>query len=120
METASVTADGLLVLAGGLGQAPEEGPDQAGCAFIVVQRRSKVEMEFPASLAQAPDGGTAVTCTIPLAELQAAADELLDLYFQVRGPSGTARTRVAWQKQGVDWLPYPTKFGNLSFKRRGS
>ncbi|MFD1213874.1 hypothetical protein ACFQ36_17700 [Arthrobacter sp. GCM10027362] len=117
-EAVSVTGDGMLLLAGSLGPAPGAGP--VGAAFAVVERRSLAEREFPASLDGGPAGGTAVRCTIPLAALAAPEDELLDLFFLLRGPSGTVRTRVAWQPEGLNWLPYPTKFGNLSFKRKGA
>lgn len=118
LSKASVAADGLLTLSG----TATSGQDQAGSAyaFVLAVRGGTAEREYPAASTDAAGGKVQVTCSIPLAELDAAPGEFVDLYFQERSPSGSARTRVTLQSKSLRWLPYPTKFGNLSLKRKAS
>ncbi|MFT4469765.1 hypothetical protein ACMX2H_07630 [Arthrobacter sulfonylureivorans] len=112
---ASVSADGLLTLSGTVSSSREQPGDYS---FILAVRGTKAEREYEAQTSQETGGTEQVSCRIPLADLGAAPGEFVDLYFQSRHGSGAVRTRVSWQLQSLRWLPYPTKFGNLSFKRK--
>jgi len=111
LASVSMRADGTLLVAGTAAPAPEEG--RAG--FLLVGRKSGQECRYAAAVATDPAGTTEVSCTVPLAELPFSADDVADLYYV----AGQDRVRLAWQ-QPVRWLPYPTKFDNLSFKRKGA
>jgi hypothetical protein len=113
---ASVSADGLLTLSGTVSPRREQaGGDYS---FIIAVRGAQVEREYPARTSEGADGTEQVSCTIPLADLDKSSGEFVDLYFQSRHGSGAVRTRVSWKLQSLRWLPYPTKFGNISFKRK--
>jgi hypothetical protein len=111
LGSVSLRADGTLRVSGTAAPAPEER--QAG--FLLVGRKSGQECRFPAAVAADPAGTAEISCVLPLADLPYPAEDLVDLYFL----AGQDRVRLAWQKP-VQWLPYPTKFGNLSFKRKGA
>jgi hypothetical protein len=113
---ASVAADGLLKLSGTVRSVP--GQSGGAYSFIFAFRGSNAEREYPAWTSEGPDGATKVSCAVPLADLGTAPDDFVDLYFQSRHASGAARTRLTWQSQSLRWLPYPTKFGNISLKRK--
>jgi hypothetical protein len=117
LESARVTAEGLLLLAGTFYCAQAEEQAWTGAGFVLVERGSKAERKFAA---ETPGGqGGRVECHIPLAALDSVESELLDVYFVASVPSGEVRIRIGWQLP-LRWLPYPTKFGNLSFKRMGA
>ncbi|GLB68563.1 hypothetical protein AHIS1636_30050 [Arthrobacter mangrovi] len=101
------------------GFASPGGPGLDAAAFVIVGRNSQVESEFPALLDPAGQRLEASAC-IPLRALDVAGDSLADVYFVSRGPGGESRTRVTWDRSVARWLPYPTKFGNLSLKRKDS
>ena len=113
---ASVAADGLLTLSGTVRPIREQS--NGDYSFILAVRGTQTEREYPARAAEGTDGTEQVSCTVPLADLKTAPGEFVDLYFQSRHDSGAVRTRVSWNLQSLRWLPYPTKFGNISFKRK--
>jgi hypothetical protein len=91
-------------------------PDESSAGFLLVGRQSGEERRYPVSAGAGPGGTAEVTGVVALAELPFTQDEPVDVYF-VSGPD---RVRVVFSKQPSHWLPYPTKFGNLSFKRPGT
>jgi hypothetical protein len=113
---ASVSADGLLTLSGTV--SPDREQQRGDYSFILAARGAQAEREYPARTSPGADGTQQVSCTVPLADLDTASGDSVDLYFQSRHGSGAVRTRVNWKLQSLRWLPYPTKFGNLSFKRK--
>ena len=112
---ASVNSAGKLVLTG---TAALPGADsRATAGFVVVGRKSNMEKRFPAVLSG--DGQlTEVTAHLPLDGLDLGGDALADVFFVSEARGKEARTRVAWHSGTARWLPYPTKFGNLSLKRK--
>ncbi|NKX56490.1 hypothetical protein [Arthrobacter mobilis] len=116
LSKASVTADGLLTLSGTVRAV--SGQADGGYSFVLAVRGGAAEREYPARTEAGAPGAVRVSCSVPLAELAAAPEDFVDLYFQARDASGSSRTRVTWQPSSLRWLPYPTKFGNLSLKRK--
>ena len=116
MTKTGINATGELTVTG---FASPGGPGVDSAAFVVVGRNSQAGTEFPARLDGTGADLTASAC-IPLQALDAEGDILADIYFVSRGPGGESRTRVAWDRSVVRWLPYPTKLGNLSLKRKAS
>ncbi|MCG2622260.1 hypothetical protein LVY72_10045 [Arthrobacter sp. I2-34] len=111
LSRVSLRADGSLDVSGTAAAVPDSRP----AGFLLVGRQSGQERRYPAAVVTGPAGPVEISCVIPLADLPYPAEDLVDLYF-VSGPD---RLRVGWQ-QVLQWLPYPTKFGNLSFKRKGA
>jgi len=111
-----ISAAGELTLRG---MARLANVDLETAAFVVVGRKTKSETEYPA---QWTGNGQQleVSGRIPLTALDIAGDNLADLYFIGRGSGQETRNRVAWVRSAAHWLPYPTKLGNLSLKRKDS
>jgi hypothetical protein len=114
---ATVTADGLLVLTGSV--ITREAADATDSySFILARRGGGPEHEYPARPVSEAGDPRPVRCSIPLFELGFGRDDVVDVYFQASTGTGETRTRVVWQRQSLRWLPYPTKYGNLSLKRK--
>lgn len=113
-EYVSVTVDhsGVLTLTGRV-----TGTTGEDCAFLLASRTGTDSKEFTATRFEE---GSVVRCSIALNELDFDSDSLLDFYFVCRGPLGEIKNRVRWPEEFRRWLPYPTKFGNLSIKRKAS
>jgi hypothetical protein len=105
-----------LLLRGTLPGTPEPA-EPIRHAFVLVSRQTKTERVFAASGVQR-ERDTLIEGNIPLAALDLPQDELVDVFYQGVTSSGTVRTRMAWAPNPVQWLPYSTKFGNLSLKRK--
>lgn len=94
-------------------------PRGAAAVFIVVGRKTGAEREYPAVLSGEGQPLEAVA-RIPLADLELPGEGLGDVYFADRSGGRETRTRVTWEPGTAGWLPYPTKLGNLSLKRKDS
>jgi hypothetical protein len=105
-----------LLLSGTLSGTPESA-EQTRHAFVLVSRQTKSERVFDATGIQR-GRDTLIEGNIPLAALDLPQDELVDVFYQGVTSSGTVRTRLAWAPNAAQWLPYSTKFGNLSLKRK--
>ena len=114
MTKTGISAAGELTLRG---MARLANVDLETAAFVVVGRKTKSETEYPAQwTGKGPQ--LEVSGRIPLKALDIAGDNLADVYFVGRGSRRETRTRVAWDRGVAHWLPYPTKLGNLSLKRK--
>lgn len=113
-EFVSVTVDhsGVLTLTGRV-----SGTTGTDCTFLLASRNGTESKEFAASLFEEE---SLARCSILLNELDFDSDSLLDFYFVCKGPLGETKTRVRWPEEFRRWLPYPTKFGNVSIKRKVS
>jgi hypothetical protein len=111
-----ISAAGELTLRG---MARLANVDLETAAFVVVGRKTKSETEYPAQWT-GKGQQLEVSGRIPLTALDIAGDNLADVYFIGRGSGRETRTRVAWDRGVAHWLPYPTKLGNLSLKRKDS
>ncbi len=114
MTKTGINASGELTLRG---TAQPAKFDLEAAAFLIVGRKTQSETEYPARWA-GKGRQLEVSGRIPLKALEIAGDTLADVYFISRGSGQETRTRVAWDRGAARWLPYPTKLGNLSLKRK--
>jgi hypothetical protein len=115
LTKSSVRADGVLSLTGTLSIVDGGGVASGSAVLALNGRKSGQVVEYP--LERFRDGS--IVCSIPLADLTMDQDELVDAFFVMRSGSSEYRQRISWHPE-ASWIPYPTKFGNLSFKRKAS
>ncbi|EMY35238.1 hypothetical protein D477_005101 [Arthrobacter crystallopoietes BAB-32] len=114
---ARITAAGELILTGTV--CLPEGGNAVSASFVVVGRKTQIETIFPAEWSEGRQP-LEVTGRIPLQALELEGETLANVYFVSDGSDRENRARVVWDPEAVHWLPYPTKFGNLSLKRMES
>ncbi|MCW2131846.1 hypothetical protein [Arthrobacter sp. VKM Ac-2550] len=118
LEKVSVNAEGALTLTGTTRRS-DIADSPTDLAFAIVGRKSKAAREYIAHVNADPERFE-VRGTIPMGELGLEIDDLADVFLIVRTLTGESRIRLTWDLPNAHWLPYPTKFGNLSLKRKQS
>lgn len=118
LRKVSVNAEGALTLTGTTRRS-DFADSPMDLAFAIVGRKSKAAREYIAHVNADPQGFE-VRGTILMGEIGLEIDDLADVFLIVRTPTSESRIRLTWDLPNAHWLPYPTKFGNLSLKRKQS
>lgn len=116
LEKVTVDGTGALAILGTVGGASRLARLIRPRYEVGVRPRGGEATQWhPVQVTVSQAGGLSIRATVPAAAQGSAG--YADVFFRRAGEPAAEAQRIRFATEGVDWMAYPTKFGNFSFKR---